>query len=565
MNKYRWRQYFILFIVSIVFLLITVRIILLQGFDTDCFLLNKSSCEVNLSKVADKRQIDHRIIKKYRGMIYDRNGEILAMSLPKKTLCINVYKVKQLLKTKNTNYNKLLKIIGLSKKDFSKILKKHSDKKEYYLKRKLNDSLVSKIKELNLPHIYFIDEFSRVYLGGSYFSNIIGFTDIDDNGQAGIEYSKNKELSPTPGIKKVRKDNLGRSVELIELIKKPIPGQNIHLSLDKRIQFIGYDILKEHVERSNADSASLVLIKNTTGEIISMVNYPSFNPNNRQEMTGHKIRNKAATYTFEPGSTMKPFAVYTALETKSVDYDYTVNTSLGFQLKNKPLKDYKDLGVLDLEGIIQKSSNIGAATLSKKTNREDIYNTLKDLDFGSSLYVDWPGEQNGNLYHYKEWSEDDHASISYGYGISATLLHLANAYVTLANYGKKIQLTYEKISENEIYYDEVLNENISKDIVKMMRSVVEIDGTGRKAKLAKYSVAGKTGTSRIMTNGKYSTNKHNAIFVGIVPASKPEYVTAVIVRNPKKGNASGGRHAAPIFKEFMSHSLNLLRVYPDIK
>ena len=538
---------------------------MLQGFDTDCFLLNKNNCKVNLSKVADKRQIDHKIIKKYRGMIYDRNGEILAMSLPKKTLCINVYKVNQLLKTKNINYNNLLQMIGLSKKDFSKILKKHSDKKEYYLKRKLDDSLASKIIELHLPYIYFIDEFSRVYLGGSYFSNIIGFTDIDDNGQAGIEYSKNKELSPTPGIKKVRKDNLGRSVELIELVKKPIPGQNIHLSLDKRIQFIGYDILKKHVEKNNADSASLVLIKNTTGEIISMINYPSFNPNNRQEMTGDKIRNKAATYTFEPGSTMKPFAVYAALETKAVDDDYIINTSLGFQLENKSLKDYKDLGVLDLEGIIQKSSNIGAATLSKKTNKEDIYNTLKGLDFGNSLYVDWPGEQNGNLYHYNEWSEDDHASISYGYGISVTLLHLANAYVTLANYGKKIQLTYEKIHESEIYYDEVLNKNISKNIIKMMRSVVEKDGTGRKAKLDKYSVAGKTGTARIMDNGKYSINKHNAIFVGIVPASKPEYVAAVIVRNPKEGNASGGRHAAPIFKEFMSHSLNLLRVYPDIK
>ena len=189
-----WRQYFILFIVSITFLLIIARIILLQAFDTDCFLFNKSDCKVNLSHVADKRQIDHRIIKKYRGMIYDRHGEILAMSLPKKTLCINVYKVKQLLKIKDVKYSKLLKMIGLSEKDFSKILKKHSNKKEYYLKRKLDDSLASKIMDLDLPYIYFIPEFSRVYLGGSYFSNIIGFTDIDDNGQAGIEYSKNKEL-----------------------------------------------------------------------------------------------------------------------------------------------------------------------------------------------------------------------------------------------------------------------------------------------------------------------------------------------------------------------------------
>ena len=516
--------------------------------------------------MADKRQIDHKIIRTYRGMIYDRNGEILAMSLPKKTLCINVFEVKKMLEIENIDYTQLLKLTGISKKKFSKILKKQSNKKEYYLKRKINDSLASKITKLNLPYIYFIDEYHRVYLGGSYFSNIIGFTDIDDNGQSGIEYAKNKELSSTPGIKKVRKDNLGRSVELIELVKKPISGQNIYLSLDKRVQLIGYNILKDHVKKSRADSASLVLVKNTTGEIISMVNYPSFNPKNRNEMTGQNIRNKSATYIFEPGSTMKPFAVYTALETKSITYDYMIDTSLEeMQLMNKPLKDYKDLGVLSLEGIIQKSSNIGAATISRKTEKEDIYNTLKDLDFGNSLYIDWPGMQDGNLHHYSKWSNDEHASISFGYGISSTLLHLANAYVTLANYGKKIQLTYEKKNKDNIYYDEVLNDQISKDIINMMKSVVEIGGTGNKAKLEKYSVAGKTGTSRIIDNGRYSTNKHNAIFVGIVPASKPEYVAAIIVRNPKKGNASGGKQAAPIFKELMSHSLNILKVYPDVK
>ena len=181
--------------------------------------------------MADKRQIDHKIIRTYRGMIYDRNGEILAMSLPKKTLCINVFEVKKMLEIENIDYTQLLKLTGISKKKFSKILKKQSNKKEYYLKRKINDSLASKITKLNLPYIYFIDEYHRVYLGGSYFSNIIGFTDIDDNGQSGIEYAKNKELSSTPGIKKVRKDNLGRSVELIELVKKPISGQNIYLSL----------------------------------------------------------------------------------------------------------------------------------------------------------------------------------------------------------------------------------------------------------------------------------------------------------------------------------------------
>ena len=476
------------------------------------------------------------------------------MSLTKKTLCINIHQVRKIIENKNIGYQKLLKLIGLSKKRFNNILE-------------IDDNLAGKIQKLNLPYIYFIDEYHRVYLGGSYFSNIIGFTDIDDNGQAGIEYSKNNQLSSTPGIKKVRKDNFGRSVELIELVKKPISGENIYLSLDKRIQFIGYNILKNHVETNNADSASLVVVKNTTGEIISMVNYPSFNPKNRQEMTGENIRNKAATFAFEPGSSMKPFAIYTALDTNSVDYNYVIDTSQEkIKFKNEYLKDYKDLGVLSLEGVIEKSSNIGAAAISRKTSKSDVYNTLKDLDFGNSLYIDWPGIQDGNLYHYSKWSDDDHASISFGYGISVTLLHLANAYVTLANYGKKVQLTYERRDNDDVYHDEVLDYEISKSIINMMRSVVEKEGgTGKKAKLEKYSVAGKTGTSRILDNGEYSTYKHNAIFVGIVPASKPEYVVAVIVRNPKKGSASGGKHAAPIFKELMSHSLNLLRVYPDLR
>ena len=539
---------------------------MLQGFNTDCFLLNKSDCKINLSDMADKRQIDHRFIKTNRGMIFDTNGEILAMSLPKKTLCINIFKITQLKYSAN-EYRELLKIINLSTNKFSNILDKYSDRKEYYLKRKLDEKLVQKIQKLNLPYVYFIDEYHRVYLGSSYFSNIIGFTDIDDNGQSGIEYIKNSELQSTVGLRKIRKDNLGRSVEIIKLIKDPIPGKNITLSIDKRIQFIGYKILKEHIKKSNADSGSLVLIRNQTGEIVSMVNYPSFNPSNRKEMKGRRIENQAITSTFEPGSTMKPFTIYSGIYTnKYLPHEY-INTSKGFYMKDKAkqMNDYKDLGQLNAEGILMKSSNVGAATISTRTDRRVIYNVLSSLDFGKSLYMSWPGEQSGKLEHYDKWTYDQQATIGYGYGLSTTLLHLANAYVILANYGKKVQLSYEKKMQEDIYYEDVLDKNISKNIIQMMKSVVGNQGTAINAKLDKYSVAGKTGTVRVNMRGKYNIYKHNALFVGIVPASKPEYVAAIIVRNPKSENASGGRHAAPIFRDFMSHSMNLLKVYPDIR
>ena len=513
--------------------------------------------------MADKRQIDYRVIKTFRGIIYDRNKEILAMSLPRKTLCINISRVNKLQKIRSTDYSKLLNIIGMSQKNFESILKKHKTKKEYYLKRKIKDDLVKKISSLNLPHIYFIDEYQRVYLGGSYVSNILGFTDIDDNGQAGIEYSKNTELGSISGIKKIRKDNLGRSIELLSLVKKPIPGENINLSLDKRIQFVGFNILKEYTKKFKADSASLVLVKVKTGEILAMANYPSFDPSKRREMTGDKINNSVVSVSFEPGSTIKPFTVYNTLANNTHTIKDNINTSPGkMKIGKHQIEDYNDLGELNLEDIIRLSSNVGAAKVSLSNNKKSIYTTLDTFDFGKNLYIDLYGEEQGKLPHYANWDKTLHATIGYGYGLSTTLLHLANAYTILANYGKKIQLTYEKIDQKDIFFENVLDEDISKKILLMMQTVVD-SGTGKKAKLEKYTVAGKTGTVRIIEDGKYKKDSHLAIFVGITPVAFPEYVTAVIVRNPKNGQASGGKNAAPIYREFMNHTLNLLEVYPD--
>ena len=542
-----------------------IRVVLLQVYETDCFYINQSSCKNDISQYADLRQIDTREILANRGSIYDRNGEILALSLPKKTLCINFKELYQPYFKNKVDMEPLLKITGISKKTFNKLLRKNKNKVEYYLKRKISQEDYLRIKEFDVPHVYFIDEYDRIYLSGEYFSNVIGFTDIDDNGISGIELAKDNILRSKNGVKKIRKDNLGRSVEFLEVIKEAKSGEDIYLSFDKRIQYIGYSILKDHVLKSKADSASLVLIKSKTGEIISMINYPSFNPDNRSEYKGERIKNKSASSLFEPGSTIKPFIAYVALESGSIQVDDEIDTSIGLKLSSeeKIIRDYKNLGTLSLSGVIEKSSNVGAAVIAKSNKKQDIYNTLNKLSFSDNLFIDIPGIQNGTIKDYNLWDEALHGTVGYGYGLSTTLLHLANAYNIIANNGKRIQLTYLKSDEN-IEYERLLNTEKMIMIKEMLKEAVE-KGTGSKAKIKNYSVAGKTGTVRIRINGKYSSEHHNTLFVGMVPASNPQYVSAIIIRNPKNQPVSGGKNAAPIFSEFMSHSLNLLEVYPDVR
>lgn len=490
------------------------------------------------------------------------------MSLPRKTLCINPNMLSKLSKEEIIKYKPLLKILATDETRFWKLINKYKKRKEFYLRRKINDKLVYKINQLNLPFVYFIKEYHRVYLGGKAFSNVIGFTDIDDVGQEGIELSKNESLTSTKGLKKIKKDNLGRSIQTIEIIKQPISGKDIYLSLDKNIQIIGYNVLKKYVEKYSADSASLVLVKNKTGEIISMVNYPAFNPDIRHEMKGVKIKNRVATEVFEPGSTMKPFIILAALNANSVNQQDLIDTTPGIiKIGEKKIKDPRNYGKLTLSQIIEKSSNVGAVLVSRSLDKKDLWNTLTSLQFGQNLYTGFSGEQFGELNHHSQWKSVNQETIAYGYGISTTLLHLSSAYSILANHGKSIQLTYLRVeSDDEIFEEDIIDATLSKDILKMMIQVVK-KGTGTKASLDKYTVAGKTGTVQILKKKGYTSEEHNTLFVGVVPATNPQYVAAIIVRkpNPGKDKASGGKNAAPIFKEFMSQSLNLLRVYPDKK
>lgn len=542
----------------ILFFLIAIRLYFLQIKATDCFYFNKGACKENILKEAKKRQIHLEKIIAQRGIIYDRNKDILAMSLPIKTLCINPSK---LYKDNNRDIMQLSKILNISKKDLKKIIYKHKNKKEYYLKRHISKNYYLKIKELNNPYIYFINENKRTYLGGKAFSNVIGFTNIDDKGQEGIEYVKDDLLSPVNGLKKVKKDNIGRSIETIKIIKQPDSGKNIILTLDKRIQFIAYEVLRKYIDKFNADSGSIALVEANTGNILSMVNYPSFDPEKRNTYTGYKIKNRVIYDLIEPGSTIKPLIVYAGLHEGVISESSVIDTAPGvIKLENEEIKDWKYLGKVTPRDIVRLSSNIGAAKISSKLTKKKLIESLDKLGFGQSLFLNLPGSKTGSLPVASNLSHSGHLSLGYGYGLSTSLMHLVSAYTILANHGNRIQLNYLSNIENNNYKKEkILDKKNSIIVLDMMKDVVHSkDGTGRKARVNGYTVYGKTGTVRQIVNSKYAKNRHNALFIGILGDPSPEYVAAVIIRNPKNREGSGGIHAAPVFSEFMQHSMRII-------
>jgi len=480
------------------------------------------------------------------------------MSLPSKTLCINPSKLYTL--EHKSDLKKISEIINIPYQKIKKTIYRNKDKKEYYLKRHISKLEFTKIEKYTNSYIYFINESKRSYLGGEAFSNVLGFTNIDDVGQEGIELAKNEVLKPSDGIKKIKKDNIGRAIETLEIIKKSKAGLDVTLTLDKQKQIIAYDVLKKYVKKFEADSASIVLIETATGNILSMANYPSFDPEIRTSYKGEKIKNRIIHDLIEPGSTIKPLIIYAGLHHNTINHDTIIDTAPGvIKLDDKEIKDWKFLGKVSSGDIIKYSSNIGAARVSTMLSKKQLINNLEKFGFGHSLYIDLPGSRYGKLPTTNEISKSEHHSIGYGYGISVSLMHLVNAYTILANEGYYTQLKY--INSNESYFErghQLLDSKKTSIVLNMMKKVVHSDdGTGKKAKVNGYTTYGKTGTVRLLKNGKYNTNNHNALFVGIVGDPAPKFVAAVIIREPKDRQGSGGYHAAPVFGEFMQHIMRI--------
>ncbi|HEX5055365.1 MAG TPA: penicillin-binding transpeptidase domain-containing protein [Gammaproteobacteria bacterium] len=495
----------------------------------------------------------------YRGTITDRNGEPLAISTPVDSVWVNPGEFLQ-------DSNAVRALAGKLELDPGVLRKKVASSKDrefLYIKRQLPPDLAGEVAALGLRGVSLQTEYRRYYPSAEVGAHVLGFTDIDDHGQEGIELAYDSWLAGKPGLKRVLRDRLGRTVADIESIRPAEPGRDLQLSIDRRLQYLAYRELKAAVLQQNAESGSLVMLDCNSGEVLAMVNQPAFNPHNRKDLLGENYRNRGATDVFEPGSTMKPFTIAAALENGYIRPDSKINTSPGYiKISNYTINDSQDRGVLDIEGILRYSSNVGATKIALGMPASDLWNVYDRFGFGHLTNSGFPGEVPGYLGHFEHWSAAEHATLSYGYGLSTTALQLAHAYSIIANGGYSYPVSFQLRREKPVA-TRVLSEKTVDQVRRMLVSAVNGDGTGRAARVPGYKIAGKTGTARKSIAGGYSESEYVALFVGMAPATRPELVTVVVINNPGKGKYYGSEIAAPVFASVMRDALRLLNVAPD--
>jgi len=499
----------------------------------------------------------------HRGMITDRNGEPLAMSTPVDSIWANP----KLLKPDGQTLARLEKILGKNQDELRRLLARYSDRAFVYLKRRANPDVAEQImafaQEQKLVGIGLQREFRRYYPGGEVFAHVIGFTNVDDQGQEGLELAYDDWLVGKPGAKRVIRDGRARIVKDVESIRAPSPGKTLTLSLDRRLQYLAYRELKAAVQQHKARSGSAVILDIHTGEVLAMVNQPSYNPNGSRSGRGGVLRNRALTDVFEPGSTMKPFAVTAAMELGKITPSTLIDTRPGtLRVGRAQVKDHRDYGVLDVAGVIRKSSNVGVSKIALELPQEELWKAYSELGFGQVTAASFPGESAGQLAPYRRWAKIDQATLSFGYGISVTPLQLAQAYSVLAADGilhPVSLLRHDKVPEGE----RVMSKKTAVAMREMLESVVSAEGTAPAAAVSRYRVGGKTGTVKKSIAGGYAEDRYLAVFAGLAPVSKPRLAMAVMLNEPSTGEFYGGQVAAPVFSKIMTGALRLLNIAPD--
>ena len=547
----RRRWILILFLVG--FLILIVRALYLQGLYKN-FLQEKATATSNriLSLVA------------VRGKITDRHGNILALSTPVFSVNANP-KIAKLKMTKEQR-TQLEMILKLSVNELDdKIF--NSTKENVYLKRRVPPSDADQLKALKIPGISFENDFQRFYPAAEVTANLVGCTSMENVGVEGIEKAQNRSLSGVAGRRKVLKDKLGRFVDDIDDIKLPQEGNDVILSIDQRIQYLTYRELAKSIEEHKAQAGSAVVIDAKTGEILALANLPTYNPNNLNAGNG-PTRNRAMTDVFEPGSTMKPFVVSAALDSGLVRPTQNIDTSAGFmKIGSFTIHDaHAEPGRVSMtvSEVIAKSSNVGAARIGLMQDPKNLWGTLNKVGFGMRTNVGFPGEVGGTLRNYKNWGMVEQATVSYGYGgINLTLLQLAQSYTVFANDGELKPITLYKRNE-PVMGTKVFKKETVKTMIEMMEGVIE-DGTGGNAKVKGYRVAGKTGTAEKLMNGKYEKNKNIGSFVGLIPATNPRIIMAIMIDEPTVGSHFGGAVAAPVFSNVMTGVMKILNIPRDDK
>ena len=545
-----FRRRFTILILLTLFLTLFSRAFYLQTMQTD-FLQAKGG------DITNRKEELHA----YRGKILDRNNELLAASTPVETIVVNLPDLTITIDQKK----RLASLLEMHQKTLTKRLNKRG-KHTIYLKRSLSPKIAGKIMALKIPGIYTLKEYDRFYPGKEASAHVVGFTSIDGDGLEGIEMYANKILSGVPGFRKVLKNRSGKIVDDLQDIQIPIDGKDIKLSVDKRLQYSSYKALEKAVEKHGALSGSSILIDAKTGEVLAMTNYPSFNPNPKASSRDTEyVRNRVVTDVFEPGSTIKPITVSAALKDNTVKPDDLINTFEGFYKVRKgfTVRDTKSYGLITVKEVIQKSSNIGTTQISQKLEPKYLWNVLNEYGLGKKTGIEFPGEVKGVIHHHKNWGESEQATISYGYGISSSLIQLAQAYTVFANQGEIKPITLLK-TDGPVIGRKVLDKRTSNQMLNILESVITPEGTGILAKIPGYRVAGKTGTAKKSSKGGYG-NKYIGSFIGIAPVSNPKFILAVMIDEPSIDGYYGGVVAGPAFQSIMSDALKLYSIPQDGK
>jgi cell division protein FtsI (penicillin-binding protein 3) len=549
---YPWRFRLMLGLLALMVGAIAWRIIDLQVVDRD-FLIGQG----------DARSLRHIQIPAHRGLITDRNGEPLAVSTPVTTLWANAKEL-QVAKDK---WPQLAAALGQDPKALAERLEAQANKEFIYLVRGLTPEQGQQVLDLKVPGVYGIEEFRRFYPAGETTAHMVGFTDIDDHGREGVELAYDEWLAGVPGKRQVIKDRRGRLIKDVQVTKNAKAGKPLALSIDLRLQYLANRELRNAIIENGAKAGSLVIMDVKTGEILAMVNQPTYNPNNRRILQPAMMRNRAMIDVFEPGSTMKAISMSAALETGRWKPSDKVEVYPGtLQLGKYTIRDVSrtEGPVLDLTGILINSSNVGMSKVAFDIGGETIYHLAQKIGLGQPTGLDFPGERVGNLPNYRDWKKAETATLSYGYGLSVTAIQLAHAFSVLANNGRMVPLSLIHVDEAP-KATQVIPENVAKTMQGMLQQVIEAPRGVFRAQVPAYHVAGKSGTARKTSVGTkgYAENSYRSLFAGFGPMSDPRYAIVVVIDEPSKAGYFGGLVSAPVFSKVMSGTLRLMNITPD--
>jgi cell division protein FtsI (penicillin-binding protein 3) len=543
-----WRSRFVLFVLFAAFAALAVRAVWLQGVSTQ-FLQRQG--EIRYARTLE--------LPATRGKITDRNGQVLASSIPVKAIWAIPDDV---LQAPPEKIRALGALLDMDEEDLRK--KFDSDRSFVYLKRQVEKDITDQIAKLDIDGIHTRKEYKRFYPQGEVMTHVVGFTNVEDVGQESMELAQQKTLVGTTGSRRVIKDRLGRIVEDIGVIRAPHDGKDLVLSVDSKIQYIAFTQLKEAVLKFKAKAGAAVVLDVNTGEVLALANYPSYDPNDRSKLSGAQLRNRVMTDTFEPGSTLKPITVALALDTNRVRPETRIDTGQGrFTIADRTISDTKAHGVMTVSEIIQHSSNIGTSKIALSMPAQEMWEMFTKVGFGQQPKFGFPGAVAGRVRPYKSWRPIEQATMSYGNGISVSVIQLARSYLMFARNGDIIPLSFQKIKEAPPGL-QVISPKTAREMRAMLELVVSPTGTAPKAQVAGYRVGGKTGTAYKVENGKYAMpRKYIGTFVGMVPMSKPRFVIAVMIDEPTTKEHYGGQVAAPTFAAVASNALRAMNVPPD--